>query len=165
MENRNRAQDLRRRLNDHGIDLESLARAAATLFEVAGRPVAARWLTLELQGYGSAVDHAPLHEVLGVEEGDRLAVHVSAYRAQQGRIVTPAPRAGQPFRHFFVESIRELSEAAQRLRASSSIEVQLDFDASLAGYPTAGAFPANVFDRVLLGFRAALHLQLGSIAE
>src|SRR5690606_29172654 len=79
---RNRAPDLRRRLNHHGVDLESLAREAATLFEVAGRPVAARWLTLELQGYGSAVDRAPLHKVLGVEEGDRLVMHVSAYRTQ-----------------------------------------------------------------------------------
>jgi hypothetical protein len=164
MDNHEWAQSLRRRVNDHAIDTEVLAAEALALFEAAGSPVHARWLSLELQGFGTAVDHAALHDVLGVPPGDRLAVHVSAYRSQQGRILEPPPRAGQPFRHFFVESIHELSEAAQRLRSAGANEVRLDFGPGIPDYPTAGALPANVFDRILLGLRATLHLQLGSIA-
>jgi hypothetical protein len=115
--------------------------------------------------------------------GARLVALVSAYRAQQGTTAAPAPR---PFHHFFVESIRDLSEAARGFRAAGAPTVQpdfspdvvtadgalglvllptvqLDFSPDVPNYPTAGIFPGDVFDRVLLGFRATLHLQLGSV--
>ena len=60
MDTRERAQKLRRRLNEHALDVEPLAAEAADLFAEAGRDVHRRWLALELQGYGSAVDRAPL---------------------------------------------------------------------------------------------------------
>ena len=165
MDIRERAQSLRRRLNEHALDIEPLAQEAALLFAGAGREVHRHWLALELQGYGSAVDRAPLAEVLraqelGPHEGPRLVAHVSAYRAQPGNTVGPAP---VPFHHFFVESIHDLSEAARHFRARGAQTVQLDFSPDVPNYPAAGKFPGDVFDRVLLGFRATLHLQLGSI--
>ncbi len=162
---RERAQQLRRRLNEHTLDIEPLAEEAAQLFADAGRDVHQHWLTLELQGYGSAIDRAPLHEVLradqlGPHDGARLVAHVSAYRAQQGVTVEPVPR---PFHHFFVERVHDLSESTRRFRVAQAREVRLDFALGATDYPAAGLFPADVFDRVLLGFRAALHLQLGSL--
>jgi hypothetical protein len=164
MDSQEWAQSLRRRINDHALDTELLAAEALALFEAAGSPIHKRWLWLELHGFGTAVDHAPLHDVLSVPAGDRLAVHVSAYRSQQGRILEPPPFTGHPFRHFFVESIHELSEAALRFRSTGASEVRLDFGPGIPDYPAAGTFPANVFDRILLGVRAVLHLQLASIA-
>jgi hypothetical protein len=165
MDTRERALNLRRRLNEHALDIEPLAQEAADIFAAAGRGVHRDWLGLELQGYGSAVDRAPLGEVLrahelGPHEGARLVAHVSAYRAQQGTTVEPSPR---PFHHFFVESIHDLSDAARRFRATGAQTVQLGFSPDVPNYPAAGIFPGDVFDRVLLGFRATLHLQLGSI--
>lgn len=166
MELREQAQNLRRRLNEHTLDIEQAAQEAADLFAAAGREVHRRWLALELQGYGSAVDREPLGDVLrahelGAHEGARLVAHVTAYRVQQGMTVEPAPR---PFHHFFVESIHDLSDVARRFQAAGDKTVRLDFSPDVSSYPVAGIFPGNVFERVLLGFRATLHLQLGSIA-
>jgi hypothetical protein len=167
MDIRQQAQNLRRRLNEQTLDIEALATEAAGLFAAAGHDVHRHWLALELQGYGSEVDRAPLGVVLradalGPHEGARLVAHVTAYRAQQGTTVAPAPR---PFHHFFVESIRDLAEAARRFRDSGAQTVRLDFSAEVPNYPAAGIFLGDVFDRVLLGFRATLHLQLGSIGS
>ncbi len=164
MDIRQPAQDLRRRLNEHALDIELLAGEAAQLFAAAGNDVHRRWLALELEGYGSAVDRAPLGDVLGANqlgphEGARLVAHVSAYRAQQGTMIAPA----HPFHHFFVESIHDLSAAARRFRAAGAQTVRLDFSPEIPNYPPAGIFPGDVFDRVLLGFRATLHLQLGRL--
>ena len=165
MDIRQRAQDLRRRLNEHALDIEPLAWEAAQIFAAARHDVHQHWLTLELQGYGSAVDRAPLGEVLhahqlGPHEGARLVAHVSAYRAQQGTMIAPT---SQPFYHFFVESIHDLSEAARRFRTAGAQTVRLDFSPEIPNYPPAGIFPGDVFDRVMLGFRATLHLQLGGL--
>jgi hypothetical protein len=165
MDHRLQAQTLRTRLNDHGANIVQMASEAALLFHAAGSIVHVRWLDFELKGYGAAVDHAPLHEVLGVPAGDRLAVHVSAYRAQAGRIIEPQQRYNQPFRHFFIESLPDLSSAAERMRGSTAVELHLSFGPGVVNYPAAGAFPAGVFDAILLGFRAVLHLQLGSLAQ
>jgi hypothetical protein len=166
MDFRDRARSLRRQLNDHALDIERLAQEADDIFAAAGKDAHCHWLRLELHGYGSAVDRAPLDEVLrahelGSHERARLVAHVSAYRAQPGTTVEVSPR---PFHHFFIESIHDLSEAASRFRAAGAQEVRLDFSPEVPNYPAAGTFPSDVFDRVLLGFRATLHLQLGSIA-
>lgn len=162
---RQRAQHLRRRLNEHALDIEPLAEEAAKLFAEAGLGVHQHWLTLELSGYGSAIDRAPLHEVLradqlGPHDGARLVAHVSGYRAQQGMTVEPVPRA---FHHFFVERIHDLAESAVHFRTAQAREVRLDFALGVPDYPAAGVFPGDVFGRVLIGFRAALHLQLGGL--
>lgn len=165
MDHRLQARTLRTRLNDHGANIVQMAGEAASLVQQAGSIVHVRWLDFELKGYGAAVDHAPLHEVFGVPSGDRLSVHVSAYRAQTGRIVEPQQRYNQPFWHFFVESLPDLSSAAERMRGSTATELHLSFGPGVANYPASGAFPAGVFDAILLGFRAVLHLQLGSVAQ
>lgn len=154
---------MRRQLNEHALDIEPIAQQAAQLFSDAGAATHRRWLTYELQGYGAAVDRAPLAEVLradelGPLEGPKLVAHVSAYRAQPGATVESPPRA---FHHFFVESVRELSASAQRFRGLGAREVRLDFAAGVPGYPAAAVFRGDVFNRVLLGLRATLHLQLG----
>lgn len=165
MDHREQALSLRTRLNDHAANIVELAGEAVLLFHAAESSVHVRWLDFELKGYGAAVDHAPLHEVLGVPSGDRLSVHVSAYRAQTGRIIESQQRYNQPFRHFFVESLPDLASAAERMRGSTAIDLHLSFGPGVANYPASGAFPAGVFDAILLGFRAVLHLQLGSIAQ
>ena len=163
MDYREQARSLRTRLNDHAADIVQMAGDAAPLFHAAGSIVHVNWLEFELKGYGNAVDHAPLHDVLGVPSGDRLAIHVSAYRAQAGRIVEPQHRHGQPFQHFFIESLPDVSSVAERMRGSTATELHLSFGPGVANYPASGAFPIGVFDAILLGFRAVLHLQLGSI--
>jgi hypothetical protein len=91
---------------------------------------------------------------------------VLAYRAQVGQIVTSGGLNGRPFRHFFVEPICDLSAAAQRVRGGVRGAFQLDFGPpGVPNYPAGGVFPHDVFDRILLGLRAVLHLQLGSIGE
>jgi len=164
MEPRELAQNLRRRLNDHTVDIELMAREALDVFAAAGSPARVRWLTLELDGYGTAVHRARLPEVLGVPDGDRLAVHVPAYRAQNGRIVEAGELTGRSFQHFFVESLHELSAAAQQVRQGASGELRLDFGPDIPNHPATLVFPADTFDRIMLGFRAVLHLELGSLA-
>ena len=163
MEQRERAQSLRRRLNDQAVDVERLARDALEAFESAGRPAHVRWLTLELQGYGVVAGRAPLDAILGVGEGDHLVVHVSAYRLHAGQIVEADALAERSFQHFFVESLAELSAAAQRVRSAGPAPLRLDFGPGIPNYPAMLAFPADVFDRILLGFRAVLHLELRSL--
>jgi hypothetical protein len=153
-------------LYDHAIDIELLAMEASAVFEAARSALHVRWLALELQGYGAIDERSPLHEVLGVSAGDRLEVRVLAYRAQVGQIVTSGGFTGRPFRHFFVEPICDLSAAAQRVRGGVTGAFQLDFGPpGVPNYPAGGVFPPDIFDRILLGFRAVLHLQLGSIVE
>ncbi len=68
---REQAQSLRTRLNDHSADIVQLAGEAAPLFHAAGSIVHVRWLDLELKGYGNAVDHAPLHDEQGCARSSR----------------------------------------------------------------------------------------------
>lgn len=164
MEQRELAQSLRRRLNDQAIDVEPLAAGTLDVFEVAGRAAHVRWLTLELQGYGAVGGRASLDTILGVGEGDQLVIHVSAFRLQAGQVVEPGELTGRSFQHFFVESLRELSAGAQRARNAGPGPLRLDFGPGIVNHPATLVFPADVFDRILLGFRAALHLELGSLA-
>ena len=164
LDNPERARSLRRRLNDHSVDVALLAAEAATVFEAAHMPVHVRWLGFELGGYSSA-EAGSLHQVLGLPSGDRLVVHVKSYRIHEGRT-----GQGASFRHFFVEPVEKLV-GAQRVvtafgnRALHDGRVRVDFPSGSYGGGAIGAtFAPDVFDRILLGLRAVLHLQLASVA-
>jgi hypothetical protein len=169
LDNRERARSLRRRLNDPSIDIESLASEAATVFSTAGRHVQERWLGLELRGYIASAEPSSVHDVLGLKSGERLVVQVKTYRVQGGNLAE-GQMAGVSFHHFFVEPVRALVEAQRRARTiavNGATTIRLDFppNPSKPYLPTSGEFRLDTFDRILLGLRAVLHLQLGSLAQ
>jgi hypothetical protein len=156
------ARSLQLRLNHGRVDPVTAATEAFRLFTDAAAAVHVRWLTLELHGYGEQVDSTPLHIVLGVPSGDRLAAHVAAYRTQRGRST-----AGE-FRHFFVESLGELVSASASVATSggtSGLELEFGTSPGASGHPRNGTFGRDVFERVVAGFVAALHLQLGALVK
>lgn len=125
-----------------------------------------RWLNLELHGYGEHVDVRPLHLVLGVPASDPLAAHVTAYRTQRG-LTSGVHGTEEEFRHFFVESLAELVNARDAVHRSGGTSLlQLEFGSHPTAplHPKSSSFGRDVFDRVLSGFVAALHLQLGALA-
>ncbi len=161
------AENLRARLNDDSEDIEVLAREARKIFHDAEMPDRVRWLDLELDGYGSLVDVRPLSEVLGVTDEHELVTFIARYRRQPGITWEGGDPNGRPFLHFFVESISELKAVAQRVRTgvgATSVILEFGPHAGDPIHPRQGEFPRDVFDRVLLGFRATLHLQLGRVA-
>jgi hypothetical protein len=169
LDNRERARSLRRRLNDHSIDIEMLAAEAATVFGSAGLRAQERWLGLELGGYTASAEPSSVHDVLGLKSGERLVVQVKTYRVQGGTLAE-REMTGVSFHHFFVEPVRALVEAQQRARTiagSGAATIRLDFppNPSKPYLPTSGEFRLDTFDRILLGLRAVLHLQLGSLAQ
>jgi hypothetical protein len=148
------------------IDLVVAATEARAIFAAAGDAVRNRWLDLEIGGYDAVTDVRPLHEVLGVPVGDRLAVQVASYRAQLGRRWS-GPAGQTQFAHFFVEPLAELVAAQDRARdapITNFLELSFAPPASAPEYPTSGDFPPDVFDRVLFGFRTTLELQLRELA-
>ena len=156
------ARSLQLRLNHGRVDPITAATEAVRLFTDAQDAVRVGWLNLELNGYGDRVDSVPLHVVLGVVAGDRLAAHVAAYRTQRGR-----SHDGE-FLHFFVEPLRELVGASARVATlGDASDLELDFAPSTRtpAHPKSGAFSRDVFERVLAGFVAALHLQLGTLVK
>lgn len=160
-----RARALQDRLNQLSVGGVDAATEAMRIFEDAADVVRRRWLALELDGYTEA-DSRALHDVLGVPHGHQLAAHVAAYRTQRGVDATPGHHPVE-FRHFFVEPLSTLEATRARVAASGGASaVVLDFGrhARDASYPTAGEFTRGVFDRVVVGFMAALHLQLGILA-
>lgn len=160
-----RARTLQQRLHQR-YDPLSAALDGQRLFEEAGDATRARWLTLELQGYAEHVPARPLHIVLGVPSGDRLAAHVRAYRSQRGIDATPG-QAPVEFRHFFVEPLAYLVEShSQVARSVKTATLLLEFgpEPGVPSYPRRVEFTHDVFDRIVLGFVAALHLQLGTLA-
>lgn len=159
-----RARVLQDRLNQSRIGAVGAATEAMRIFGDAADDVRCRWLALELCGY-TDVDARALHQVLGVPHGDRLAAHVTAYRTQRGVDATPGHPPDE-FRHFFIEPLSELEAARARVVTSAGPSaLLLDFGRHPrdARYPTAGEFVRGVFDRVVAGFMAALHLQLGTL--
>jgi hypothetical protein len=159
---RQQAGSLQLRLNHGRVDPITAATEAARLFTDAQDAVRSQWLTLELHGYGERVDSTPLHIILGVAAGDRLAAHVAAYRTQRGR-----SNAGE-FRHFFVEPLHELVGASARVATSggtSDLELEFAPSTGAPAHPLSGAFSRDVFERVVAGFVAALHLQLGTLVK
>ena len=155
-------RSLQLRLGHGRVDPMTAATEACRLFSEGAETVRARWLTLELQGYGDLVDPRPLHVILGVPSNDRLAAHVATYRTQPG-----FNESGAEFKHFFVEPLRELIATSARVATSgdaSSIELVFAPAPGPSNHPRAGTFGRDVFERVVAGFVAALHLQLGAIA-
>jgi hypothetical protein len=133
------------------------------IFEDAKDEVRARWLTLELTGYAARLAAtSSISQLLDVPPRDRLAAHVSAYRRQTG-----TRRDGGVIGHFFVESLAELADARRRAKSATGTQLELSFGTggSSKDYPTEATFPRDVFDRVLDGFLAALHLQLGEMGR
>lgn len=162
-----RAFALRSKLNDPSADPLEAATEAKRLFEEAVDEVRVRWLNLELGGYRDLIAVRPLHEILRVSAGDRLATHVSAYRMQRGFDIS-AGLQRREFLYFFVEPLGELVTARARVRSSSgtsALELSFGPHAALPDYPTTGQFARDVFERVVGGFVAALHLQLGAITS
>ena len=162
-----RAASLRSQLNaaassGGGVDAVAAAHDARTIFEDAGDTVRARWLALELDGYGAS-QARPVHEALGVSPNERLVAHVTGYRMQRGEELSPRPGSGR-FAHFFVEGLPDLVVARDRTRrlSASRVEVQLRPEPP-SGYPTSAEFPRDVFERIVQGFLAALFLQLGTV--
>ncbi len=161
-----RARELRRRLVDLDDDLAELCAEAASVFSAAGSEAHVRWLARELGGYPLETRADSVHETLGLSEGDRLVVQVTMYRAPWGRIIE-GPQSGSAFRHFFVEPVRELGAAHDRIDPSTppGRKLRLDFDAgpSRPWLPVSAKFPVDVFHWILLGLRAMLHRELGQL--
>ena len=104
--------------------------------------------------------------MIGALHGDRLVAHIAAYRNQRGTDATPG-RGRLEFRHFFIESLATLELARANVAASAGgATLLLDFGPHPldASYPTVGEFARGVFERVIAGFVAALHIQLGALA-
>lgn len=160
---RQHARALQIRMNHGRLDPVTAAREAQRLFRLDADAIRDRWLGLELDGYGDRIDNQPLHAVLGVSAADPLARHVAAYRSQVGWTVEAPPRE---FRHFFVESLDELGRARAAVASSAmALHLELEFGTAPAGYPSAGLFDRDVFDRITAGFGAALYLQLGAFGR
>jgi hypothetical protein len=157
-----RGRSLQLRLNHGRVDPITAATEARRLFTDAQDDVRVRWLNLELNGYGDHVDSTPLHVVLGLSAGDRLAAHVAAYRTQRGRTEHAA------FQHFFVEPLGELVSASARVASSGgTAELELEFAPSIGApeHPRTGTFSGDVFAQIITGFVAALYLQLGGLVR
>jgi hypothetical protein len=161
-----RARDLQNRLRPTNLDAVLVATEARTLFDDAADELRSRWLNLELSGYAGHVDARPLSEVLRVVPGDpiggRLVAHVAAYRTQRGYDVTPGhPR--HEFRHFFVEPLSDLAATAEKLNGAVSSVVVLSLVEARQAQSV--EFSHDIFARVIAGFGAALHLQLGDLVK
>lgn len=157
------ARSLQLRLNHGRIDPVTAATEAFRLFTDAQDAARVRWLNLELRGYGDRVDSTPLNIVLGLPTGDRLVTHVAAYRTQSGRGARDAE-----FKHFFVEPLDELVRASARVASSGGTsDLELEFAPSMDAllHPRTGTFSRDIFTRIVVGFVAALHLQLGGLAK
>jgi type III restriction enzyme len=155
VDSRARAQAVRRRLNERDADIVLLARQALEVFSAANLHVQARWLAYELGGYTEGGEGRALHELLGLAPEHRLVTQVKSYRAQEGVHIERGERA--PIVHFFVEPVRELVDVQSRVRElPSGGSLRLEF----VDAPTAGEFGIDVFDRILLGLRATLHMEL-----
>ncbi|MFI5296753.1 MAG: hypothetical protein ACHREM_01535 [Polyangiales bacterium] len=154
------ARSLRARLTPTA-DPIVVAQEARRIFTNAADDVRTRWMNLELGGYSEARNEiGPLHQVLRVPVHDRLAVHVAAYRTQRGH------RLGrQELVHFFVEPLSKLVDAREQLVAEKKPTIEITFGKhpTSSEYPTTASFPRDVFERIIGGFIAALHLQLGEI--
>jgi hypothetical protein len=161
---RQQAQSLRRLIGQHQLDIELIAHDSALLFGSAGHPAQTRWLEFELRGYASTF--AELPDALGVSPVDPLLLLIKSYRVQAVRALYQG-RPPLSSHHFFVEALGELVAAQGHVRSLPGPVFRLDFidNAGHPELPYAGETDRFVFDRILLGFRAALHLQLGHVAQ
>ena len=152
---RARAHGIRQRLNEGDADIEALARQALDVFASLNLPEQARWLGYELGGYTEGGDARPLHELLGLTPDHRLVTQAKSYRAHQG--VRPDEPDRATIVHFFVEPVHDLVSAQRRVRAVQGRSAPLA--STLSTHRRPGEFAADVFDRILLGLRATLHLE------
>jgi hypothetical protein len=162
-----RAHDLRTRLSSRRIDALGAAEVGRRIFTDAADHVRARWLSLELNGYCSPASAKLVHLLLRVPANERLALQVAGYRAQRG-LTARADGASKEFRHFFIESLWDLTVARRTVRRSTTtafVALGFTLHSAAATHPSEGRFTRDVFDRVVDGFAAALHLQLGTFAE
>jgi len=89
--------------------------------------------------------------------------HIAAYRMQRGHDLTP-DSVSREFRHFFVEPLADLAATNEKLAGpSSSSVVVLSFAETQHAHSV--EFGRDVFARILAGFGAALHLQLGDLVK
>lgn len=157
---RARARQQQLRLNAPHVDVVAEMDQAQRLFEDAGDVSRTRWMTLERIGYAVVLEAQPLHEVLEVPASDRLVAHVAAYRTQRG--VVNGAAGPREIVHFFVERLSEIVDAGDRVVQANSDRVELRFSSrSPPPQPEIATFGVDVFSRVVHGFVAALHLQLG----
>jgi hypothetical protein len=159
-----RARSLQIRLNNGGVDPVTAATEASRIFFDSGDTVRSQWLGFELNGYDHSVDVVPVHVVLSVPPNNRLATQVAAYRTQRGQAAAADGRIVE-FRHFFVEPLRNLLATRADVAQAGGGRVELQFAVSAAtpDHPPYGSFSPDVFDRVVGGFVAALHLQLATV--
>lgn len=130
--------------------------AARSTPGVIANPVLGRWLDCEIAGYGVLADIQPLHVLLGADPDHVLVHRVAAYRTQLGTVFEPS--GARSVAHFFVEPIGELERFAGHARGTTGTLLTVDFGrhAAVASYPQSADFPADVFDRIVRGFLAAL---------
>ena len=159
---RGQVRSLRARLSPRS-DVVAAAEEARQLFFRRHDPQRTRWLELELGGYRN-ITAANLHEVFGPGTDARLLAHVTAYRVQRARTET-APIT--EFRHLFVEPLADLRLARDNVRKLEArghiLPLQFLLPVGTPTHPANAVFSRDVFERVVGGFVAALHLQLGAI--
>lgn len=162
-----RARALQSRMRPDRLDAVVLATEARRLFEDAADELRTRWLTLELRGYAEHVEARPLSEVLRVRPGDpvgsRLVAHIAAYRTQCGHDLAPDSGRSE-VRHFFVEPLADFVVTAEELAHPSRSPVIVLSFAEIQGAHSV-EFGRDMFARILAGFGAALHLQLGDLTK
>jgi hypothetical protein len=165
------ARSLRARLAERQPDLPSIAADARTVFEAAGWTPHVRWLQLELGGYGPSTDASRVHDLLGLEVADPLATLVRAYRTREG--VVDGGAAPSTIHHFFVESLPNLRAASDKIIVRGA-RMRLELPRAVGASPliatfatsaTCATFATDVYDRVLLGFRAVLDRQLEALTR
>lgn len=160
-----RARSLQEKLCSPEFDVCDVAHKARSIFMTALDPVRTRWLDLELFGYAWVADARPLHEILGVPAGARLASDIAAYRAQVGRRWTTEESRDQLV-HFFVEPLAKIVAARERVhaaRVTGLIDLSFTDPPGADLYPSSATFPADIFDRILLGFSTVLHHELEEV--
>lgn len=148
-------------------DLAHAAHRARWIAAAAGRPDLDRWLQLEVEGYDELPDRMPLSQVLRVHDGHPLVHEVAAYRTQVGVMVVPGDGVVadvRPYPHFFVEPLAKLATMDGLTRENRGEYITLRFGPDPARGPSTAEYPADVFARILLGFREALERQLRGAA-
>jgi hypothetical protein len=144
-------QELLRRLiggsGTNGLCSE-LLREAEILFQTRGDATRAAWMRCEREGYGARTQAADLHEVLGPQPPQEVVEAVLSCRRQYGRLIVGGVPRHWP--HFFVESVDELRQWAERTGRGGAltVTVELDVPEGEPG-PHALTFERDVFHRVL----------------
>ena len=116
-----------------------------------GQAALARWVHLELEGYGPDANPAALAELLDAPAGSELVQAVVRARVRHGRLHADGRVIVWP--HFFVEALTELQALADRVGRSGTFEIVVEFGSSA---PRELAFPRGVFHEVVKATRVEL---------